>query len=280
MMRAMFSMRRFGRDRHATKSTDHRWHPLPFIAVAMLLLALGARFGAMPATAQDEFPAEGDRLFVNTDALNLRDGQGTGSNIIEVLPEGTEVTFISLPANASDDGIDWYNVELDDGTTGWAAGEYLSPVGTDESFTIGSTVEVASDELNLRAEPGLDAEILDVLPSGTQALIDSTPESLDDYTWYRVNIDDGAEFGWVAGELLSFVSSPQTIQVGDLVMVITDELNIRSDAGLDSDVLDTLTNGFTASVIDGPVDADGYTWYEIETDAITGWVAGDYLVVQ
>jgi hypothetical protein len=62
-------------------------------------------------------------------------------------------------------------------------------------------------------------------------------------------------------------------------MVNTDELNIRSDAGLDADTLDTLTYGFTASVIDGPVEADGYTWFEIETDAITGWVAGDYLVV-
>jgi uncharacterized protein YgiM (DUF1202 family) len=276
----MFPMRRSGQDRRATHSVKRLWHPLPFIAVTVLLLALGARFSSMTATAQDEFPSEGDRLFVDVDELNLRDGQGTGANVIEVLPAGTEVTFISLPANASDDGIDWYNVELDDGTTGWVAGEYLTPVGTSDSFTIGSTVEVATDEINLRAEPGLDAEILDVLPSATQAVIDSEPESLDGYTWYRINLDNGAEFGWVAGELLSFVSDPSAIAVGDLVMVITDELNIRSDAGLDADVLDTLTNGFTASVIDGPVDADGYTWYEIETDAITGWVAGAYLAVQ
>lgn len=280
MMRAIFPKRRSGWDRRTMHLTQRLRQSFPLIAITVLLLALGARFGAVTATAQDEFPAEGDRLFVDTDGLNFRDGQGTGANVIEVLPYGTEVTFISLPANGSDDGHDWYNVELDDGTNGWVAGEYLTPAGTSDSFTIGSTIEVATDEINLRSEPGLDAEILDVLPSGAQAVIDSEPESLDGYTWYRLNIDGGAEFGWAAGELLSFISSPQTIQVGDLVMVITDELNIRSDAGLDADVLDTLTNGFTASVTDGPVDADGYTWYEIETDAITGWVVGAYVVVQ
>jgi hypothetical protein len=40
-----------------------------------------------------------------------------------------------------------------------------------------------------------------------------------------------------------------------------------------------LTYGFTASVIDGPVTVDGYTWYKISTSAITGWVAGEFLVV-
>lgn len=253
---------------------------LAMTAALVLFLALGARLGVTPATAQDSLPVEGDRLFVDTDALNLRDGQGTNFDVIEVLPEGTEVTFVSLPASGTDDGHDWYNVDLDDGTNGWVAGEFLSPVIDGDDFIVGSTVEVASDELNLRAEPGLDAEILDTLASGDQAVIDSTPEILDEYTWYRINIDEGAEFGWVAGELLSLVSGPPAIEIGDLVMVATDELNIRSDAGLDSDLLDTLTNGFTASVIDGPVSADGFTWYEIETDAITGWVAGGYLVVQ
>ena len=60
---------------------------------------------------------------------------------------------------------------------------------------------------------------------------------------------------------------------------LTNELNIRDGAGLDANVLDTLIYGFTASVIDGPVDADGYTWFEIQTSAITGWVAGEYLAV-
>lgn len=55
----------------------------------------------------------------------------------------------------------------------------------------------------------------------------------------------------MAGAYLSFGVSSD-IQVGDLVMVDTDALNIRDDVGLDATVLDTLTYGFTASVIARP----------------------------
>ena len=248
------------------------------VLVACLVLALGAVISVHPAAAQDGFPSSGDRLVVNTDGLNLREAQGTGSNVIEVMPYGTEVTFLSLSATGSDDGYDWYNVETDDGTTGWAAGEYLSPVGTGDGFPVGTEVYVSTDYLNIRDAPRLDSNVMDLAQWGDTGATTAEPVWADGYEWYEVQFDNRIP-GWVAGEFLSFGVSSD-IQVGDLVMVDTDALNIRDDAGLNANVLDTLTYGFTASVIDGPVYADGYMWVEIQTSAITGWVAGEYLTVQ
>jgi uncharacterized protein YgiM (DUF1202 family) len=170
--------------------------------IAMMVVVFGITNAPDPAAAQSGFPNPGDRLMVNTDALNLRDDQGLDSDVIDVLPYGTGLTFVSLPASGSDDGRDWYQVRTDDGETGWVAGDYIS-----------------------------------------------------------------------------FGATPGSIQIDDLVMVDTDALNIRDGAGLDANVIDQLTYGFTASVIDGPISTDGYTWYKISTSAITGWVAGENLVV-
>jgi hypothetical protein len=39
-----------------------------------------------------------------------------------------------------------------------------------------------------------------------------------------------------------------------------------------------LETGSGATIVSGPASADGYTWYEVETDdGTTGWVAGEYL---
>ena len=248
--------------------------------IACLVLALGAAIAVRPASAQQGFPSVGDELVVNTDALNFRDGPGTDSTVIDVLYSGTMVLFMGLPASGSNDGHDWYQVETSDGTTGWVAGEYLAPPDSASGFPIGAIVQVATDELNVRDNAGLDSNVIDVIPNGTISRVEGEPVSADGYTWYWVNVRGEGEYGWVAGELLTEISQGSDIAVGDPVMVATDALNIRDGAGLDANILDTLTYGFTASVIDGPISADGYTWFEIQTSAITGWVAGEYLLTQ
>jgi uncharacterized protein YraI len=43
-------------------------------------------------------------------------------------------------------------------------------------------------------------------------------------------------------------------------------------------VIEILSTGTTATVLDGSISADGYTWYQIDVDGTQGWVAGEYLV--
>jgi len=260
------------------------------VLIGSLLIALiGGLLGPAAVTAQESDTtsilfAVGDRVAVTADdGLNLRDGQGETAEVVATLVLGTEATVLALPATGSDDGFDWYQLEADDGQTGWAVGEFLELIepadAGDGTIPIGSTVAVGTDGLNLRAEAGLEAEIIETLPADTEAVIDSEPVEVDDLIWYRVSIGNREIFAWVAGEFLVVVADPPVIAVGDSIAVNTDLLTIRDGAGLDAAALDTLHYGFAATVIDGPVEADGFTWFQIESDDVTGWVAGAWLTV-
>lgn len=66
------------------------------------------------------------------------------------------------------------------------------------------------------------------------------------------------------------------IEKGDTVLVL-DSLNLRQGSGTSYPVIRTLAPETTATVIDGPRSADGYTWFDIKGDFGTGWVAADWL---
>jgi len=251
-------------------------------AGALLLALIGALLGPEAATAQeDALFAVGDRVSVIADeGVNLRDGEGEAAGVVETLPLGTEATILALPATETDDGFDWYQIETDDDLTGWVAGEFIELVeaADDGAIAIGSTV-AATDGLNLRDEAGLDAEIIETLQVDTEMVIDSEPEEIDDLLWYRVSIGNREIFGWVAGDFLEVIADPPVIEIGNMVAVNTDLLTVRDGAGLDAEAVDTVAYGFAATVIDGPVEADGFTWFQIESDELTGWVAGAWLTV-
>ena len=93
------------------------------------------------------------------------------------------------------------------------------------------------------------------------------------YTWYRATTESG-NAGWIAGELLDKLGWAN----GDVVYVTTDSLNVRSEAGLNSTVLDTVFEGTTAVITGGPTVADSRDWYKIDVSGVvSGWVAAEYL---
>lgn len=56
-------------------------------------------------------------------------------------------------------------------------------------------------QLRLRAGPGLDGEVLQLLPDETQLKVLEGPELSDGHKWWKVQTDDGL-VGWVAGDWL------------------------------------------------------------------------------
>jgi N-acetylmuramoyl-L-alanine amidase len=148
----------------------------------------------------------GSSVMVNTTILNMRALAMLGSNVIGVLPYGTQGTVLEPPIPV--DGYLWHRVDF--GPTygaGWVAGELLIQTSDNGGFVIGDTVVVTSGPLNYRAEPTIGASVLEVLAVGIEGAIVDGPIYQSGYTWYQLGLPgygpDGAAPGWVAGEFLS-----------------------------------------------------------------------------
>jgi sortase (surface protein transpeptidase) len=68
--------------------------------------------------------AEGGQATVNTDGVNLRAEPSTDGEVVSVLANGTIVTITGDSQEA--DEFTWLPVELEDGTTGWVAQDFLT----------------------------------------------------------------------------------------------------------------------------------------------------------
>ncbi len=201
------------------------------------------------------------------DDLNLRDGPGLEYDIIAVLPAGAAVEITGAPSDG------WYPVVYDD-LAGWVSGVYLAVDG-DGDNTTGASGAVVLDDLNLRLGPGLDEEIITVLPAG--ALVEITGAPIEG--WYPVSY--GGLTGWVSGAYLALdggdgdgggiVPGPAT--------VAAEVLNFRSGPGLDAEIMAELVAGTTVEIVGESTVADGYTWVEVwVAETGSGWVAAEYLV--
>ena len=162
--------------------------------------------GLMPAPADMPDPCLeydiGRVVHVATDQLRLRAGPGTGADVVTTLPSGTTLSVTGMPVGAG--GYTWYPVVTDSGSAGWVAGMYLAggagaPGGG--TLAVGSPARVDVASLNLRSGPGLDAQVLQQLSSGTWLMLVDGPEPRDGYDWYAVETSNGAS-GWVIGAAL------------------------------------------------------------------------------
>jgi hypothetical protein len=76
---------------------------------------------------------------------------------------------------------------------------------------------------------------------------------------------------------------PVGIYLGATVEVANTDgagVNVRSDASTTSDVLTVFLDGTQIQVIDGPVEAEGFVWWQITGNEVSaGWIVDDYLNV-
>lgn len=155
------------------------------------------------------------------------------------------------------------------------------------SLVIGQPARViAAGGINVREKPGMDALRLGKLAPGAVVQVLEGPVSGPQYRWWRVRDRRNLE-GWVAeGDadgpwLTADVGEPRPVNRpvvrGDTVMVTTQEgkvLTVRFEAGIDSVVARRLRRGALLTVVEGPVDVDGYRWWQVQdADGRQGWAA-------
>jgi len=180
--------------------------------LAVLLTAVGLLLGggalAHRSAAADAAFAVGDAVSVFDGPVNLRVGPGLDAPIVAVVPEGSVFAVKDGPIDR--DGYTWVNVFDYGYGAGWMAAEFLtSEAGGfpsegqgDGGITVGDAVRVSDGPLNVRAAPGLDAEILDVASDGALFAVRGGPVAADGYLWVEVfNYEHGR--GWMAAEFLA-----------------------------------------------------------------------------
>lgn len=69
------------------------------------------------------------------------------------------------------------------------------------------------------------------------------------------------------------VGPAPSFAVGDSARVLAGGLRVRGEASVDGTVLGSLFPGDIVEVLGGPVEADGFTWYEVGNAALRGFVA-------
>lgn len=250
------------------RGTARRRLAVAGIAAALALLAAGSVQQSLAATV-----TPGAGVIIDTDAVTLRADASLSADSLGVYEAGTWAYAVDGPVSA--DGYDWYQIELADGTTGWTVVDYLANW---DDRQIGSTITIEIDTWNLRDSASTGGTVLAELPTGTVATILDAPVAADGYAWYQVSTDYGT--GFIAADGIATDYDGYTgIALGSSVIVSTDALNLRADASVSAEVIDVLLTGATATIIDGPASADGYTWYQVSVDGVTGWVVSDFFIL-
>ena len=111
-----------------------------------------------------------------------------------------------------------------------------------------------------------------VSPAGSQILMGQNPPSSLDLLGPTL-------------PAVQFTAVPVTLEIGKLVIVAGvegDELNVRDQPGvIGTNIVARVAETTILTVVDGPRQADGFTWWQIQStdQTIKGWVVANFLQV-
>lgn len=173
----------------------------------------------------------------------------------------------------------------------------ISVASIDALGGLTAVVDGAGGPVNLRAEPGLGAAVIDRVADGTVVALrvdrlDTV--RLDGSRWWPITAN-GVD-GWMAGAFLvgsdasasavptpadstSSASSGSGFASGAYVRVATDDgagLRIRTGASTADAIADIAPQGTWLQVLDGPIGDD---WYYVSDGATVGYVWGGWLQI-
>lgn len=74
---------------------------------------------------------------------------------------------------------------------------------TSSRFQEGDLVIVNDNNVNLRADPSLDAEVITTLTQGTELrILSGEPQEANGYVWWNVEVTETGQSGWVAEDFI------------------------------------------------------------------------------
>ncbi|WP_027634611.1 SH3 domain-containing protein [Clostridium hydrogeniformans] len=218
---------------------------------------------------------------INASAVNVREEATAESRILGLVYRDEEVRINFTKG-------EWSNVTFKtingESKTGFMKGEYLTPIesGQDDSNTVtggkGKVVNVTTN-LRMRKGPGTSYDVVGVLyPNDTFDVIEKNDK------WYRIS-KNGVE-GYIHGDYVEIIKNggseittpPVTPPVVEnkeskgQVVNVTSALRMRSGAGTNFSILDSLSENDTFDIL-----GKENGWYKIKYKNKVGYVHGDYV---
>lgn len=132
--------------------------------------------------------------------VRMRKGAGTNTEIIGYFDDGEKVEVLKSNVN---EGRKWYEVNRQDGTQGWVAGEYCRvPEGSlipSETRLQDRKGKIIGTEVRMRSDPN-QTDVLDYFEKGEVVTILDAADG-GGLHWTRVERENG-DIGWVASDYL------------------------------------------------------------------------------
>ncbi len=233
------------------------------------------------------------------DEMNVRNGPGLECDIVTTVPAGTRAWIVGL-----DPDDDWYQVEIEGvvgqawiyqdlttllgslaGVKRYTPAEIAQITGTPAAANVGSvplaiTVPIT---MNVRTGPGLDYDVVRVVPKGTQGRIYGIDPDDD---WFQIELEGLDTLVWVYQDLTTVVGSlagVKRVTEDELALLpaaitLPALLNARAGPGLAYDILATIPQETWAKITGIDIQGD---WYRVELDDLDQpvWIYRDFTKV-
>ncbi|MBZ0278234.1 MAG: SH3 domain-containing protein [Anaerolineae bacterium] len=228
------------------------------------------------------------------------------ANVVGYIPAGGTFSIIGGPQCAS--GILWWQVNYN-GLVGWTAEGngstyFVEPVGTvpppvqcylPTRLSVYGQGHVTPGEPNVvRSAPGTsstgaNSTVIGQIPGGGVFTVMGGPQcGSDGRWWWQVNYNglvgwtaegEGSTYWvepWTGPSIGCIGNPPARLTPGNYGRVNTTSYlpnRIRTSASVNASVLSYIPAGSAFHVLVGPSCSDGYTWWQVEYNGITGWTA-------
>lgn len=145
--------------------------------------------------------ANGKKLQVIYDGVNMRKGAGTTYSVVEVIYLEDTLTVLGQDKDSS--GNVWYKVKATSGNTGYVRYDMVKEAGSssgqssENQQTVSGTV--TAEWLNVRSGAGTSYDVLVVIPEGTKVTIIETVADGSGSKWYHITVNyDGSNYNGYA----------------------------------------------------------------------------------
>jgi hypothetical protein len=232
-------------------------------------------------------------------ALNskpARPSRDASSQQVTLIPVGGVFTVVAGPT--CNDGLLWWNVVYN-GLSGWTAegdstAYWVEPYANTGAcapnlpprlFVGGQGRVVPGDPNAIRNQPttnNASSQTIGVVPGGAVFSVVNGPVCADGFTWWQVNYSgvtgwtpEGQDYTYWVDPLYCGFQMPSRLMVGRQGRVTPGLPNILrtypSTNNTISGILGEIPAGGLFKIVSGPQCGDGYIWWEVNYNNITGW---------